>query len=570
MTSPSLRAFPKPWLSRMMRWAACGILGFTGLCISTSQTDDAIANGETRTLSLMHKHTGETIHATFRRNGRYDPEVLKKLNWFLRDWRVDEPTQMDPALFDLVWEVYNEVGAEEPIHVVSAYRSPGTNAMLRRRSRAVAKTSQHIQGRAMDFHIPGVSMQRVREVGLMLQRGGVGFYPSGASFVHMDTGSVRHWPKVSREYLARLFPDGRTVHIPADGKPLSGYDLAFAEVRRRGGTVGRGGEDDTEGYTGGENGGVVFQKRGGPNFLTALFGGGETRPEPPVRPLRGRATPAPRPEPAEEPATAVAQAPAAPPPAPGTFGAQLAAQQQGTAPPAMANALLPLANPNAAERPAALAGLVAPLPMARTALPGEAAQPQATTVAMAAMPLPLANPNGRPAPVLPPLIATGAQPPADKPAQVLAYAQGATEIDPLTTTAVQAGAVQSSARALPQTAALRSAPPPSSRTTRSATSAPPLVAPTLEGTRGQVAFAASAKTADVFGRSGGMVRPDPRQLKLIEQPVQIVAISFTQHAGLPATDRFSGSAVNPIPTMQFVKPEPVATTTQRRAALESR
>ncbi len=567
MTHPSSCIRRRPLLSRAFSWALCGVVGFSALCITTSQTDDAIANGETRTLSLMHKHTGETIHATFRRNGRYDPEVLKKLNWFLRDWRVDEPTQMDPALFDLVWEVYNEVGAEEPIHVVSAYRSPGTNAMLRRRSRAVAKTSQHIQGRAMDFHIPGVSMQRVREVGLMLQRGGVGFYPSGATFVHMDTGSVRHWPKVSREYLARLFPDGRTVHIPADGKPLGGYDLAFAEVRRRGGSVGRGGEDDGEGYTGGENGGVVFQKRGGGNFLTALFGG-ESKPEPPVRPLRGRAAPAPRPEPAEEP-TAVAQAPATPtpaaPPDPGTFGAQLAAQQAQT-PAVSATAPLPVANPNAAERPTVLAGLVAPLPMARTAMPGEAPQAQ-TTLAMAAMPLPVANPNARPAtPALPPLIATGAQPAAEKPAQVLAYAPTPTEIDPLTTTSVQAGTVQSSARPLQQTAALRNAPPPTARTSRTA-SATPLVAPTMEGTRGHVVFASSAKTADVFGRNGGMVRPDPRQLKLIEQPAQIVDISFNRSTGVPTTDRFSGSAINPIPTMQFVRPDQPAANPQRRASL---
>ena len=196
----------------------------------------AVAEGDTRTISFRHLHTGEDITVTYKRNGRYDDAALKKLDWFMRDWRREESVRMDPRLFDLLWETYREVEGAEPIQVVSGYRSPDTNAMLRARSTGVAQFSQHTNGQAMDFYIPGVSLEKVRMIGLRLQRGGVGFYPtSGSPFVHLDTGSIRHWPRMTYEQLARVFPDGRTVHVPSDGQPLPGYALALADVERRGG-----------------------------------------------------------------------------------------------------------------------------------------------------------------------------------------------------------------------------------------------------------------------------------------------------------------------------------------------
>ena len=235
--------------------AAAVVIG----CLAVTTTQTAIANGDTRTITFVHEHTGETTTVTFRVNGSYDSAALKKLNWALRDWRRDEPTEMDPRLFDVLWEVYRELGVHE-VHVVSAYRSPETNAMLRRRSRAVAKFSQHMLGKAMDTFVPGVQMSRVREIGLRLQRGGVGYYPTANTpFVHLDVGSVRHWPRMTYEQLARIFPDGKTVHVGTNGVPLARYEEARAEIERNGGTA----------FT------ASVATGGGGGFFASLFGGGE-------------------------------------------------------------------------------------------------------------------------------------------------------------------------------------------------------------------------------------------------------------------------------------------------------
>jgi len=194
----------------------------------------ATASAETRTLKLFYTHTGEKAEITFKRNGKYDPAGLKKLNQFLRDWRRNEPTRMDPRLFDVVWEAYRSVGATDYIYIVSAYRSPATNSMLRSRSAGVAEKSQHMLGKAMDFFIPGVPLKKLRDAGLRVQAGGVGYYPrSGSPFVHMDVGNVRHWPRMSRQELVSVFPNGKTLHVPSDGKPLPGFEQALASYQAR-------------------------------------------------------------------------------------------------------------------------------------------------------------------------------------------------------------------------------------------------------------------------------------------------------------------------------------------------
>jgi uncharacterized protein YcbK (DUF882 family) len=238
-------------------------IGLTTLLLlaGAGTVHDATALNETRTLSFHHTHSDEDLTVTFKRDGRYDEEALKKLNHFLRDWRSQDSTTMDRHLFDIIWEVYRDVDGKKPIQIISAYRSPATNAMLRRRSSGVARFSQHMLGHAMDFYIPDVPLEQIRAAGLRLQRGGVGFYPtSGSPFVHLDTGTVRHWPRMTHDQLARIFPDGRTVHLPSNGGPMKGYELARADIERR---------------ANGSDAATVKM----PNLFAALFKGGKSTEE---------------------------------------------------------------------------------------------------------------------------------------------------------------------------------------------------------------------------------------------------------------------------------------------------
>ena len=236
-------------------------IGLTSLLLlaGAGSVHDATALNETRTLSFHHTHSDEDLTVTFKRDGRYDEEALKKLNYFLRDWRSQDQTTMDRHLFDILWEVYRDVDGKKPIQIISSYRSPATNSMLRRRSSGVARFSQHMLGHAMDFYIPDVPLEQIRSAGLRLQRGGVGFYPtSGSPFVHLDTGSIRHWPRMTHDQLARVFPDGRTVHVPSNGGPLKGYELARADIEKRGS---------------GDDAATVGKK---PGLFASLFRGGKS------------------------------------------------------------------------------------------------------------------------------------------------------------------------------------------------------------------------------------------------------------------------------------------------------
>lgn len=219
------------------RWLriTAGVLAVSTL-VATRDGPPALAFGDERSLTLFHTHRNETATITYRRNGVFDADGLEKLNNFLRDWRNDQQTRMDPRLFDVVWEAYRESGSKAPIQIISAYRSPVTNAMLHRRSRAVAEQSQHMLGKAMDIRLADVDTARLRATAMRLQHGGVGYY-SSEKFVHVDTGSIRAWPRMGQDQLAKLFPDGKTVHLPANGKPLAGYQEAKAALLARGETV---------------------------------------------------------------------------------------------------------------------------------------------------------------------------------------------------------------------------------------------------------------------------------------------------------------------------------------------
>ncbi|PWJ88334.1 uncharacterized protein YcbK (DUF882 family) [Mesorhizobium loti] len=242
------------------RWTLLPVIMVAFLCLCVTS-----AFAETRALRIQHLHTGEKAEIVFKRNGRYDPAGLKRINLMLRDWRRNEPTKMDPRLLDLVWQAYRASGSRAYIHVVSAYRSPATNAMLRSRSKGVARESQHMVGRAMDFFLPDVPLKKLRDIGLKMQGGGVGYYPtSGSPFIHMDVGNVRHWPGISRQELARVFPNGNTLHVPSDGRPLPGYQQAFAAYKSRKGTP----NIELARVDGG-------QRRPARGLLTTLLGGGD-------------------------------------------------------------------------------------------------------------------------------------------------------------------------------------------------------------------------------------------------------------------------------------------------------
>ena len=211
----------------------CASLTFIAAATWCTATADRVnARGETRTLSIYNIHTKETLTVTFKRDGKYDDAALKQLNTFMRDWRAEQETKMDPALIDLIWALHKELGSQKPIHLVSAYRSAKTNASLRRKGGGQAKKSQHIHGKAADIHFPDIPVKALRNSALVQEVGGVGYYPtSGIPFVHVDTGNVRMWPRVPRLELAALFPDGKTKYLPSDGKPITrgDYKLAMAK-----------------------------------------------------------------------------------------------------------------------------------------------------------------------------------------------------------------------------------------------------------------------------------------------------------------------------------------------------
>jgi len=184
-----------------------------------------------RTIAFYSVNTKETLTVQYMKDGKHIPAAMEKINWILRDWRADEQTEMDPDLIDLVWEIHNELGSAEPIHIISGYRSRGTNDMLRRTVGGQASQSRHILGKAMDVQFPDVPVRKLRYSALLRERGGVGYYPTSATpFVHIDTDRVRAWPRLPRQELALLFPSGHTKHIPDDGNPLTPEDVRRARA----------------------------------------------------------------------------------------------------------------------------------------------------------------------------------------------------------------------------------------------------------------------------------------------------------------------------------------------------
>jgi uncharacterized protein YcbK (DUF882 family) len=145
-----------------------------------------------RALTFNHLHTGERLTVEYFTGDAYVPDALRAIDHLLRDFRTGDVRTIDRNLLDLLHRLAAVNGTRRPFEVISGYRSPATNTMLRAKSEGVASSSLHMQGQAIDIRVPGVPLDTLRDGALALHRGGVGFYPR-SGFVHVDTGRVRRW-----------------------------------------------------------------------------------------------------------------------------------------------------------------------------------------------------------------------------------------------------------------------------------------------------------------------------------------------------------------------------------------
>jgi uncharacterized protein YcbK (DUF882 family) len=155
-------------------------------------TASTVTSTGTRALSFAHTHTGERLNVEYFSGGSYLPDALSTVNHFLRDFRTGDVHDIDAALLDLLHDLTGLTSTSKPFQVISGYRSPSTNDMLRRRSEGVAAGSLHMNGQAIDIRLADIPLIKLKNAALSVKRGGVGFYPA-SDFVHVDTGRVRAW-----------------------------------------------------------------------------------------------------------------------------------------------------------------------------------------------------------------------------------------------------------------------------------------------------------------------------------------------------------------------------------------
>ena len=168
-------------------------LALVGLAVTAAVAPPRdVRAADARQLSFYHTHTHQSLDVVYYDNGEYVDSALDEINRFLKDFRTGDIAEMDPRLFDILHDVRNELGSDETFEVISAYRSPQTNEMLRSKSGGVARNSQHLLGNAIDVRLRGIPIEILRDTALDMQRGGVGYYKQ-SDFVHMDTGRVRRW-----------------------------------------------------------------------------------------------------------------------------------------------------------------------------------------------------------------------------------------------------------------------------------------------------------------------------------------------------------------------------------------
>jgi uncharacterized protein YcbK (DUF882 family) len=160
--------------------------------LSLSGVDVLNADTEYKTLALKNMHTGDRLKLTYFEQGDYLDDALQEISHLLRDNHTGQVHPIDPALLDQLYDLKLELGIDKPFLVSSGYRSPRTNARLRKRQCGVAKHSPHMQGRAIDLHVDGLDIRKIRNAALAMRRGGVG-YSQRSGFAHLDTGSFRTW-----------------------------------------------------------------------------------------------------------------------------------------------------------------------------------------------------------------------------------------------------------------------------------------------------------------------------------------------------------------------------------------
>ncbi len=145
-----------------------------------------------RSLSFYNIHTGESLEAVYWANGKYLSEPLAEMNHILRDHRTGKEVSFDTRLLDLLYSIGMKLEVREPFYIISGYRSPKTNALLRKWDGGVARKSLHMYGKAVDIRLPGFRLSSLRRVAMEQKDGGVGYSPR-SGFIHLDLGSVRYW-----------------------------------------------------------------------------------------------------------------------------------------------------------------------------------------------------------------------------------------------------------------------------------------------------------------------------------------------------------------------------------------
>jgi len=171
------------------------LLGAASLTSQLSLAEQMKQNqqiAEERTLRLYNIHTGESLQTTFWADGEYLDDEIQQIDLLMRDHRADQAIAMQRRLYDKLYHLQSLFNSKEPLYVVSAYRAPKTNADLRSHSNGVAEGSMHMQGKAIDIRIPGVSHRHLHQAAMAMRSGGVGYYPK-SGFIHIDTGRRRHW-----------------------------------------------------------------------------------------------------------------------------------------------------------------------------------------------------------------------------------------------------------------------------------------------------------------------------------------------------------------------------------------